>query len=264
MKPKDEGTCFPHPTKKRSLPSIFEDQFDSEYSPASKLESADKEERSGLEPLASELTERGSGFPGFGYPAGVPLVPADIFQGNGFGIGQRILEKYQPKLKSRRSVSCQEEDLDQCCGCTSMDIAYKNFEDKPNCDTCNQQLDGDWPGNVFDQRDLSTGEGDDNEYHHLDKRVPGKASDGHKKISACKMKTRTYGQNNYPSFPSKASWPWDGIENNAWNGISAYWGNSTDFCSDWSVSRTVKHDTTRDASGFLVRANYQSMFWPHV
>lgn len=267
MTPSGEGTCYVNAAK-RSLPFLFEDQPGGEYSTPSKLESASKED---LPTVASEHPKRASsGFPGFGYGAGIPLKPDHIFKGD-FGIGAKILQDLEPLVKSQHCVTCEREDYDPCCGCTSMDLVY-GYTDMNNCEECNKS-DGDWPGDIFDNTRRSIKEGDANDesgvlddaedsddHHSLDKRVYGIASNGFKSINACKVWTRTRGQNDYPSFPSKANHPWDGIENNAWNGISTYWGNSSASCSDWGVTRTVQPDLTPDENGFMVRANYQSTF----
>lgn len=286
MTPSGEGTCYPDVTTntKRSLPSVDEHQSGSEYIAPSKLESAAKEERSDLESLTSEITKRGKTFPGFGYPEAVAVTAGLIFRnrGNEFARGSKIISSTAPKLSCKRCYSCtgldEEDDTDKCCGCISMDYRYQ-YRDKPPCATCNPD-DGIWPGSlVAVGRSIGEGSGNDDEvlegdeasgeYHRLEKRVRGTATTGVKTLKICSSRgnpdIRTRKNTNYPSFPANAFFPWDGIQNGQWDGISRYWGNKTADCSDWSVVKLATHDTivvptiTGD-----IRAKYQSRFSPHA
>jgi chitinase len=151
-------------------------------------------------------------------------MPSDIFNGDDFGIGREIMENIDAKVHCRKCMSCtdleyyDDEDRDPCCGCISMDYAYR-FTDKPPCESCVENIeDGTWPGGHA-ARSLSVGEGnnysdeDKGQYNQLDKRVNGKATIGDKKLSICsETDVRTRGDTNYPSFPADASFAWDGIQ----------------------------------------------------
>ncbi|KFY47830.1 hypothetical protein V496_10420 [Pseudogymnoascus sp. VKM F-4515 (FW-2607)] len=252
--PSGQGTCYPHATTKRSLPSVDEHQTGSEYSTSSQSDFAAKEERSDSDSLASELTKRGGSFPGFGYPIGKPVTPGLIFNSPDFNVGTEIFELHDPRAMLRLHLNGPQIW----------------FSDKPACTTCVANTeDGAWPNIIFSipisTREESSyndevlyGDEDSAQYHHLDERVDGTATNGVKQLAICKIKNiRTRQITNYPSFPAIASYGWDGIENGKWDSISRYWGNASASCSDWTVTQLQNHDTTTTPSG-IVRSNYQT------
>lgn len=133
-------------------------------------------------------------------------------------------------VKCKDCMSCTEfeypdDSREPCCGCISMDLKY-GFSDKPACTTCVANTeDGAWPNIIFSipisTREESSyndevlyGNEDSAQYHHLDERVDGKATNGVKQLAICEIKNiRTRRITNYPSFPAIASYRWDGIEN---------------------------------------------------
>lgn len=218
----------------------------------------------------SELVERGSSFPGFGYIAGIPVTPGLIFKGSDFNRGPSIFDKYSEKIDCKNCLSCEQfnedsEEIAACCGCTSMDYVWE-YDDMPACDTCNPD-DGTWPGTTItiNLKERSTDEPQDDEidgskeYHILDTRASGTATLSPKPLTVCGQRLNSRGDNRYPSFPAKASWPWDGIENGRWDSISRYWGNESAVCSDWSVTWLTNADTVYIGTT-ASRAKYQSMY----
>ena len=210
--------------------------------------------------------------PGFGYVAGVPVTPGLIFKGADFSRGPNILDKYSEKINCRNCLSCESVGEDReigppCCGCVSMDLVWE-YNDKPACDTCNPD-DGTWPGTII-LASRSDERGDDvhanstssnkhgQEYHLLNARVSGTATLSPKALNVCGSRLNTRGNNRYPSFPANVNWPWDGIEQGRWDGISKYWGNDSATCSDWGVTALNTADTTYVSSSTAVRSKYQS------
>ncbi|CAM1509829.1 Fc.00g001640.m01.CDS01 [Cosmosporella sp. VM-42] len=181
-------------------------------------------------------------------------------------------------------VSCAvDEDSNTCCGCICMDCIYK-YTDIEDCgEACNPD-DGDWPGAVASSAstrrwyqadddttilpldtggsaevDQSADDANNNDtYHQLQKRVSGKATLSHKKVSICKGKYDAGLEYRYPAFPADSSFPWDGIENGQWDTISRYWGNATGDCADWAVAKLQPADTANVGGGVTVRWKYNT------
>lgn len=188
----------------------------------------------------------------------------------------------------RKCFSCLKGDQSLegvCCGCTSMDYVY-GLTDLPTCDSCDDvNYDGGgWPGS--DSTASSTKRGieeyedldndlwwlqdeddsqvyDEDETHPLGKRVAGIATKSYKNVNVCGDTVRIAGNGKYPAFPASASWPWDGIENNRYDDISAYWGNTSADCADWSVGQLNAADTRNTPSGTF-RAPYDSEYIPQI
>lgn len=148
-----------------------------------------------------------------------------------------------------------------------MDYVY-GISDMPPCDECDDvNTDGGgWPGSgATSKRDIGEGsdelwwldEDENDDGHFLAKRPSGTATRGTKKVKFCGQSYHITGEGNYPSFPASASWPWDGIENNAYADVSAYWGNTSSDCADWSVGQLATADTRNSPVGTF-RADYDS------
>ncbi|KAF4336894.1 bacteriodes thetaiotaomicron symbiotic chitinase, partial [Fusarium beomiforme] len=160
---------------------------------------------------------------------------------------------------SRQAISCSNcltcgkklNVTDICCGCVNMDLKY-GLSDIPPCESCMPAVDvgGPWPG------DLSS--------FHLEKRVNGKATKSPKPITIGGGRAILWNRPYlYPAFPADATWDWENIEQNRWDPISRYWGNTSMSCSDWSIDGLRPHDTAwiPDPSGngmMTVRAAYQT------
>lgn len=99
----------------------------------------------------------------------------------------------------------------------------------------------------------------ESDLHWLMPRVFGTATITTKKVTVCGAKIGgTYSR--YPAFPADASFPWDNIDNGAWNAVGAYYGNSSSLCTNWAVSNNNgQADTEYVLRGQKVRTKYQSM-----
>ncbi|EGX92282.1 bacteriodes thetaiotaomicron symbiotic chitinase, putative [Cordyceps militaris CM01] len=64
----------------------------------------------------------------------------------------------------------------------------------------------------------------------------------------------------YPAFPATCTYPWDHIENNKWDSIARYWGNSSMSCDNWSTTALQDADE-RDIGGKMCRAKYNRAPW---
>ncbi|ROT38193.1 hypothetical protein SODALDRAFT_312748 [Sodiomyces alkalinus F11] len=103
----------------------------------------------------------------------------------------------------------------------------------------------------------------DDEYHRLEKRVPGTATRSPKPISICDddepFQVQVRGNHRYPSFPAHADYPWDTIEGGRWDSIPRYWGNASADCSNWQVAKLQPADTLLPpGSSTRIRAKYQT------
>lgn len=211
--------------------------------------------------------------PGWGYEPGISVDP-----NNYLPAVDHLFDDSEPKFKCKNCGDCAEDDsnLGRCCGCASMDYRYPDYEDIPNCESCNpdDETDGYWPGNIFIKRDATGNETDldlldDDEfiggdsYHKLEERVPGVATLSYKKVRVCGTRYWGTGDYRYPAFPLSPNNPWETTANSAYvNGISKYWGNSSDSCSNWGVTNKLTADTVIIPSSSVtptrVRAKYQS------
>lgn len=190
---------------------------------------------------------------------------------------ENLFSNSDPKFKCSNCADCAEDesDLGRCCGCVSMDYRYPNYDDIPYCENCNRddKTDGSWPGNIFiKSRDSNktldglsdTGEDlSEEDYHILDERTQGVATLSYKKVTVCGTKYSGGGNSRYPAFPAGANNPWETPENADYvAGISKYWGNSSDFCSNWGVTNRLTADTviipSSSVSPTRVRAKYNS------
>ncbi len=145
-----------------------------------------------------------------------------------------------------------------CCGCICMDCVY-GLSDMPPCSACDivNTDGGGWPGTGSTTKKRDPSEDDNGDGHLLDKRAAGTATKSTKQVSVCGAALSINGNSRYPAFPAAASWPWDGIENNRYSDVSAYWGNTSADCADWSVGQLTPADTKNTPVGPL-RAPYDS------
>lgn len=151
-----------------------------------------------------------------------------------------------------------------------MDSLY-GLTDMPSCDECDDvNYDGGgWPGSgvastkreiVEDEDDLWWLDEDENDNgHFLAKRPSGTATKSYKEVTVCGDSLKIGGNGKYPAFPAAASWPWDGIENNKYSAVSAYWGNTSADCADWSTGQLTTADERNTPTGRF-RAAYDSKF----
>ena len=157
-----------------------------------------------------------------------------------------------------------------------MDYAY-GLDDMPSCDDCDvvNNDGGGWPGSrtTSKKRDTieedenlerlqtealgSLDEGEDQESHFLAKRPAGEATLSTKAVKVCGSRIGLGTNARYPAFPEDPTWPWDGIEDNAYSDVSAYWGNTSADCVDWSVGQLTTADTENRPGGTR-RALYDS------
>lgn len=179
----------------------------------------------------------------------------------------------------KKCFSClngDENESGPCCGCTCMDYTY-GLTDMPGCDECDDVNNdgGGWPGTESTLKMRGPGSGEDDEEtlwwldddedatpsddsgHFLAKRPSGTATKSYKDVTVCGDVVHIGGNGKYPAFPASASWPWDGIENNRYAYVSAYWGNTSADCADWSVGQLITADTRVTPTGTF-RAAYDS------
>jgi chitinase len=176
------------------------------------------------------------------------------------------------------------ENQEPCCGCACMDCIY-GYSDLDDCDSCDPIPYGTWPWDGYldisiTKREISEENSGDisSDVHrevshlhrgisHLHRRISGKATRSPKKVTVCDDRWYADEGGLYPAFPALAANPWDGIENGKWDPISRYWGNSSDSCTSWAVSRKSLADevwvgpTVSQPSGSMQRAQYQSTFF---
>ncbi|POS72695.1 chitinase [Diaporthe helianthi] len=212
--------------------------------------------------------------PGWGYEPGISVDPNDYLPA-----AERLFDKSEPKFKCKDCGDCAEDDSDikRCCGCASMDYRYQYYEDMPNCESCNpdDETDGYWPGNIFiGKRDATGNETgsdlldddeltDENSYHLLEERAQGVATLSYKKVRVCGTRYWGVGDYRYPAFPLSPNNPWETTANALYvNGISSYWGNSSDSCSAWGTTNRRQADTVIIPSASVtpvrVRAKYNT------
>lgn len=164
-----------------------------------------------------------------------------------------------------------------CCGCVPMDWTYSYSDIPPydDCDCCvgssNMYM---WPYGELRGKDViykrNTDDSalqDENLELDLEKRAekrprPGFPGLSDKKVRVCGERYYDRLDGRYPAFPKNTSWPWNGIEGGRYDGISRYWGNSSEFCSDWGVAAIDPADERAIPlikGGGLTRADYESM-----
>lgn len=199
------------------------------------------------------------------------IMPEDTWQDFG--------DLKENTFKCDNCLSCGEDEKGEktaCCGCVNLNLMFPEYEDIPECDTCNQDntVDGDWPGEATsltlteeDERDLNRAVGlkDDGSDPDLEERTPGKATQIEKKVKACHVQGQAPfsvgGDYRYPAFPASPYSAWDGIEMGKWDSISRYWGNNSNSCSDWKTVAKQPHDQVwvGGSSGLRqIRDKYQS------
>lgn len=186
--------------------------------------------------------------------------------------------------KCLRCLNGDENKSGPCCGCVPMNWLY-GIDDMPPCDVCDEVnkdgLDIEWPGTQLtstkrdavekdDELERLKGEAEwwldedeDQEENSLVERESGKATRSYKKVSVCGDSLKIGLNGRYPAFPNLPSWPWDGIESNKFADISAYWGNTSADCADWSVGRLTTADTENTPAGRF-RTPYDSETSPHL
>ncbi|RYP44871.1 hypothetical protein DL768_008713 [Monosporascus sp. mg162] len=260
----EEGLCYPDVVTKREIRASVE--HEDAYSNRTLSTDLIPREDGSFSATSTDITlnqRADDKFPGWGWVAGEAVVPLLIFKGSSFTSGSSLIENNEETIKCRDCLTCSqfgdENEGGRCCGCVSMDYKW-GYSDIPPCYTCNEDV-GVWPGTgVTSARSVGTEPFEDdesNEDHWLGKRVSGIATITAKKGTVCGRKFSTLGDARYPSFPSDASWPWDGIQQGKWDSISKYWGNSSADCADWGVTKLTRADVV-NIGGRSVRAKYQT------
>ncbi|KAH7120620.1 hypothetical protein EDB81DRAFT_666993 [Dactylonectria macrodidyma] len=184
---------------------------------------------------------------------------------------------------SKEAFSCssclvcgeKSQKNDICCGCANLDLDF-GYRDMTKCETCHTDVDtgGPWPGILSDSSLSARGEHKGvEELSWLEGRAYNpnnpQATLSPKKIYVCPRQDndrdrlfKSYGPYRYPAFPEDPARVWENIENNRWDSISRYWGNTSMSCSDWSVGQLQPHDTAwvavPNGNPRQVRGHYQT------
>ncbi|EHK22022.1 glycoside hydrolase family 18 protein [Trichoderma virens Gv29-8] len=197
----------------------------------------------GLESKRGSISPRQMGsipIDGWGYGSGSAADPNLYFDASQ---GLSTFQSSKSKFLCVNCDDCYEEDINECCGCISMDYVW-DLRDMPPCDPniCEQRA-GEWPSTSTnlkrEEGDLEVGS-----EHAISKRDAGEATITPKKAKFCGKDVWANTPYNYPSFPKDDTWPWEGIQQGRWDSISRYWGNSSGLCQSWAVGKIQPADVT--------------------
>lgn len=233
---------------------------------------------------ALEERASGQGNP-WGLGAGDSMsIDAIIANKLGAGAQNNVRNVFRTGLDAFACVNCltcfngEENKSNPCCGCVSMNWVY-GLDDIPPCDVCDDvNTDGgdlEWPGTgrtstkrdaiekddelerLKDEAAWWLDEDEDQKGNFLAEREPGKATKSYKKVLVCTDYLKIGLNGRYPAFPNLPNWPWDGIEGNKFADVSAYWGNTSADCADWSIGQLTTADTENTPAGSF-RTPYDS------
>lgn len=190
--------------------------------------------------------------------------------------GNSLLESSKPKFDCLDCETCYDEEVNECCGCVSLDITWPNFQDMPPCDidVC-EPLSGTWLDDTFnsireegvlkiDSEFLNDTLADDK--HSLFPRQPPNPTItlSLKKLKVCKIPVKLNAPYNYPSFPENHNRQWENVQQGRWDLISRYWGNTSSLCQSWAVGKVQPADVVwvpNNLGGYkTIRALYQSKY----
>lgn len=227
------------------------------------------DEKSDVAPNEDESLALGKrqGFPGFGWGPDMDIKPVDVI-----GVDGQMFDQLQQKVGCINCLGCDrgKKKNTACCGCSNLDQKY-GYSDMKACYDCTPD-DGTWPGVVGipshvdssqvtdssfeDDFALSDDEGD------MYLLADDKAGISRKKVTICSNTPYGRKDDRYPAFPAPVDRDWETMDGGKWKAISAYWGNTSSVCSDWSIDALSKAEQVfvKDNSGSTVRVRdkYQS------
>ncbi|TQW02709.1 bacteriodes thetaiotaomicron symbiotic chitinase [Cordyceps javanica] len=185
--------------------------------------------------------------PGWGYGSGSNIDPTTFVGADNQGSVPLPDVFLDSEINCDNCVSCNSADdltkkrkRSECCGCVNLDIRF-GYNDIGECLDCEND-DGFYPG------DGSA----------LASRKSGTATLSYKWVQVCGADRFTLrAPYRYPAFPAQCTYPWDHIENNKWDSIARYWGNSSMSCDNWSTMALQDADQ-RDIGGKMCRAKYNT------